>query len=160
MDDAPQRRGRFALFAGLLVLAMLGLAAAVAGVWRLSSQRMVLQAPDGGEMIAEETARATAWVRLKEDAGKLAAIELRPRGSATFQSVASPCHDLDVALTALQSHLKKLRPSDGGRETLVVIEADGGLKQRHLVRVYDACKAAGYGQITFTQAAARSQGLH
>lgn len=159
MTESVPSRGSYALFAGLLLVVVLILAGSVTAIWYRTSQRTILESPHSGVAIAEETARATAWVRLKEDNGELKGIELRPRGEATFRPVTDARSGTDAALTALESRLKELRPLDLGRETMVMIEADPGLLQKHLIRVYDVCKAAGYGQITFTPTATRLRGL-
>ncbi|MCI0642058.1 MAG: biopolymer transporter ExbD [Gemmataceae bacterium] len=56
---------------------------------------------------------------------------------------------LDEGLKKLTSELKKILKEPGATKANIKIEADGNLKHMYLMRVYDACKIAGYQNISF-----------
>lgn len=51
-------------------------------------------------------------------------------------------------LARLNEELKKI-VGEGGAGATIKIEADGGLKHRYTVQVYDACKHAGFKNVAF-----------
>ncbi len=71
----------------------------------------------------------------------------RPESAAV--TVADTDSTLDEGLKKLTGELKKVLSEPGAVKTNIKIESDGDLKHQYLMQVYDACKLAGYQNISF-----------
>jgi len=78
--------------------------------------------------------------------GQPAAILLKGSADATAQLVADTDETLDVSLVRLGQRLKTMKSDAGVR---VLLECQANLKHQYVMRVYDVCKGAGFGNIAF-----------
>lgn len=78
--------------------------------------------------------------------GQPGAISLKGPADAAPQLVADTDETLEASLTRLGQRLKKMKTDADGR---VLLECQAELKHQYVMRVYDVCKGAGFGNIAF-----------
>ena len=89
--------------------------------------------------------------------GQPSQILLKRPEAADRITIADTDMTIDEGLKKLTAELKKSADEPGATKANIKIEGDGDLKHRHLMQVYDACKMAGYQNISFV-APARTAG--
>ena len=80
--------------------------------------------------------------------GQPSRIEIKRIEDAQPTLVADATVTLDEGLSQLEAELRSLATPPGGNAS-IRLEGDRDLKHRYLMRVYDACRAAGYQNISF-----------
>jgi biopolymer transport protein ExbD len=78
--------------------------------------------------------------------GDLTQILVKQATDANYQLIADSDNEIDQAVGLLQKHLKSMGAAD---KSNLKIEGDGELRQMYVMKVYDACKKAGFSKIHF-----------
>ena len=73
----------------------------------------------------------------------------RPEAPTAPVTIADSNGELTDGLKKLTSELKKVISEPGASKANIKIEGDGDLKHMYLMQVFDACKQAGYQNISF-----------
>jgi len=81
--------------------------------------------------------------------GEPSRIMLKRPESAQPAIVSDTDSTLDEGLKKLTADLQKVLKEPGASKANIKIDGDGDLKHQYLMRVYDACKLAGYQNISF-----------
>lgn len=99
-------------------------------------------------LVVVKSADKTQNIQGRAD-GEPSQILLKKPESADRVTIADTDVTLAQGLKKLTAELKKVLDEPGASKTNIKIEADGTLKHRYLMQVYDACKIAGYQNISF-----------
>jgi biopolymer transport protein ExbD len=118
--------------------------------------RIIVKAVAPGKSVKgvwrEKSAKTGAWEYRKEAVrrdGEPTEILLKYKDKAEPVPLAGPELEFDLAVKRLGDKLKELRAAAGKAETQIDIDPDSNLRYQHFVEVYDACRAAKFGQIGF-----------
>jgi biopolymer transport protein ExbD len=108
-----------------------------------------LAAPDdAGEMLERLKESLTVIITATSD-GKPDKLLLRTKAEPAPQQIADGTRSWTQACEDLGRELKKRTSGSGAESAEIRIEADGELRQAFAVNVFDVCRQAGHGRISF-----------
>ncbi len=90
--------------------------------------------------------------------GEPSQILMKQQQDAKFEVVADSSVQWDEGLRRLEKKLREARIGSVGGKVAVKVEADGEVRQRFVMQVYDACKRAGIDKVHFVPPVVQVEG--